>query len=185
MTTFVHAVIRRVSTARAVHDRPPGRLGRDPAGRSARSLIIVGLLLARASASTPPTQTAKGTNPSRPTTSDRAAERRVSASDAFDVGADADQAADQVVVAAVDVVDTADRGLAVGRQAGDHQRRPGTDVGRPHRRTAEPRHATHHGVVAVGADVGAEPLQLLDVAEPPGIEVLGDDADAVGDRQAW
>ena len=38
-------------------------------------------------------------------------------------------------------------------------------------------------MVAVGADVGAEPLQLLDVAEAARVEVLGDDADAVGDRQ--
>ena len=42
----------------------------------------------------------------------------------------------------------------------------------------------HHGVVAVGADVGAEPLQLLDVAEPARVQVLGDDADAVGDATA-
>ena len=41
----------------------------------------------------------------------------------------------------------------------------------------------HHGVVAVGADVGAEALQFLDVPEPTRVEVLGDDAHTVGHRE--
>ena len=73
-------------------------------------------------------------------------------------------------------------GLALGGEPGDDQRRAGADVVGPHRRARQARHAADDGVVAVGADVGAEPLQLLDVAEPARVEVLGDDADAVGDR---
>ena len=70
--------------------------------------------------------------------------------------------------------------------------RPATTSAAPARmscaRTGAPdsrRHAADDGVVAVGADVGAEPVQLLDVAEAARVEVLGDDADAVGDATAW
>ena len=94
------------------------------------------------------------------------------------------QAADEVVVAAVDVGDAADHGLALGGQAGDDHRRAGADVVGPHRRARQAGHAAHDGVVAVGADVGAEADQLLDVAEAARVEVLGDDADAVGDAAA-
>ena len=38
-------------------------------------------------------------------------------------------------------------------------------------------------MVAVGTDVGAEALQFFDVPESTWVQVLGDDADAVGDRQ--
>ncbi len=96
--------------------------------------------------------------------------------DALDVGADADEATDEIVVATVDVVHAADDRLALGREPGHHQRGAGADVGSTHRRAAQSLDATHHGVVAVGADVGAESLQLLDVSEAAGIEVLGDDA---------
>ena len=88
------------------------------------------------------------------------------------------QATDEVVVAAVDVGDAADRGLALGGQPGHHHRRPGADVVGPHRRARQAGHAAHHRVVAGGADVGAEADQLLDVAESSRVEVLGDDADA-------
>jgi hypothetical protein len=53
---------------------------------------------------------------------------------ALDVGADRRQATDQIVVPAVDVVDTGDLGLALGGQSGDDHRRTGSDVVRPHRR---------------------------------------------------
>ena len=95
------------------------------------------------------------------------------------------QPADEVVVAAVDVGDAADHGLALGGQAGDDHRRAGADVVGPHRRAGQARHAAHDGVVAVRAHVGAEAGQLLDVAEAARVEVLGDDADAVGDATAW
>ena len=105
-----------------------------------------------------------------------ATQKPAKGSDALDVGAEPTQATDEVVVAAVDVVHAADDRLALGREPGHHQRRAGADVGGAHRRTAESRDAAHDGVVAVGADVGAEALQLLDVAEAAGVQVLGDDA---------
>ena len=43
--------------------------------------------------------------------------------------------------------------------------------------------APDDGVVVVGADVGAHADELVDVAEPAREDVLGDDADAVGDGQ--
>ena len=54
--------------------------------------------------------------------------------DAFDAGADGGEAAHEVVVAAVDVPDAADRGDALGGEAGDHHRGPGPDVVGPDRR---------------------------------------------------
>ena len=67
--------------------------------------------------------------------------------------------------------------------AGHDQGGAGADVvsAAPARRQAG--HAAHDGVVAVGADVGAHPHQLVDVAEAPGEQVLGHDAHAVGHGQ--
>ena len=95
----------------------------------------------------------------------------------------ANQTTDEIVVAAVDVVHTADDRFAVGRQTGNDQRGTGADVGSAHRRAAQSLDAAHHRVMTIGADVGTKPLQLLDIAEPARVEVLGDDADAVGHRQ--
>ena len=94
----------------------------------------------------------------------------------LDVGTEPDQPADEIVVATVDVVHAADDRLAFRGQAGHDQRCPGTDVGGPHRCPAEAGDTTHDCVVAVGADVGTQPLQFLDVAESAGVEVLGDEA---------
>ena len=62
-------------------------------------------------------------------------------------GARASAARRQVLVAAVDVVGPADHRLALGDQAGQHERRPGADVGRAHRGAREPRarHAPPRG----------------------------------------
>ena len=49
-------------------------------------------------------------------------------------------------------------------------------TGAPERRV----HPPDHGVVALGADVGPHPAQLLDVAEPTEEQVLGDDAHPLG-----
>jgi hypothetical protein len=54
--------------------------------------------------------------------------------DALDAGADRGEAADEVVVASVDVPDAADRGDALGGEAGDHHGGPGPDVVGPDRR---------------------------------------------------
>ncbi len=73
---------------------------------------------------------------------------------------------DEVVVATVDVVHPAIDGLALGGEAGDHHRGAGADVVGAHGRTRQAGNAAHDRMVAVGADVGAQPLQFLDVAEP-------------------
>ena len=73
--------------------------------------------------------------------------------------------------------------VALGHQPGQHERHPGPDVGRPHRRARELRHAAHDGVVPLGPDVGTHAPQLLDVAEPAREQVLGQDAHAVGHRE--
>ena len=75
------------------------------------------------------------------------------------------QRAGQVLVAPVDVAGAAHLGLPLGHQAGQHQRRPGPDVGGPDRGAREPVDPADHGVVALGPDVGAHPAQLVDVAE--------------------
>ena len=77
----------------------------------------------------------------------------------------------------------AHHGLVVGDQPGQHERGPGPDVGSLDRRTRQARHAPHHGVVSLGADVGTHAPELVDIAEPAPEEVLGDDADTVGNRE--
>src|SRR3712207_8691972 len=52
--------------------------------------------------------------------------------------------------------------------------RSGADVGGHHRRAGEPLPAPDDGVVAVGADGGAQPHQLVDEHEPALEHVLGD-----------
>ena len=131
--------------------------------------VIVGLLMRRATAGRPhgaARSAASGRAPS-------------SGRNAFDVGADghADARPGRRIRGRRDGRPLIDR-LAFGGQTGDDQRRAGADVGRPDRCAAQPRHAADDGVVAVGADVGPESLQLLDVAETARVQVLGDDADS-------
>ena len=75
-------------------------------------------------------------------------------------------------------------GLALGGEAGDDHRRAGPDVvgPAPARRTAAgtPRTTAWWPLVRMSAP---SRMQLLDVAEPARVEVLGDDADTVGDAQ--
>ena len=85
-------------------------------------------------------------------------------------------------VAAVDVLRLGHLGGALGGQAGQHQRGAGADVVGDDRGAGEHRHAADDGVVAVGAQVGAEPGQLLGEHEPRLEDVLGDHRGARGDR---
>ena len=81
------------------------------------------------------------------------------------------------------MVHAADDRLAFGGKTGHHQRCAGTDVGGAYGCAAEVRHAAYDRVMTIRADVGAEPLELLHLAEAAGIEVLGDDADTIGNGQ--
>ena len=104
-------------------------------------------------------------------------------SGALDVRAERAELGGEILVAPVDVRGVGDDGLAVCHQPGEDEGGAGPQVGGAHPGTREPRHAADHGVVALGADVRTHPAQLVDVAEAPGEEVLGDDADAVCDAQ--
>ena len=75
-----------------------------------------------------------------------------------------------------------DLGDAVGAQRRHHQAGAGPDVGGADRRRRQPRPAADRRVVAVGADVGAEPDQLVDEHEPAVEDVLGDQRRALADR---
>ena len=70
--------------------------------------------------------------------------------------------------------DSADRRRALGGQPGEHQRRAGADVVGDDRGAGEHRHPADDGVVTVGAQVGAEPSELLGEHEPRLEDVLGD-----------
>ena len=93
------------------------------------------------------------------------------------------QSTDQVLVATIDVVRPADHRLPVGHQPGQHQGHSGTDVRGAHRSPRETGHPAHHGVVALGSDVGTHASELLHVAETSGEEILGQDPDPVGHRE--
>src|SRR5438309_1780283 len=83
-----------------------------------------------------------------------------------DVGAEGAELAGQVLVAAVDMLRVGHHGLAVGGKPGDHEGGAGPDVGRAHGRAREPVDPADDGVIALGADVGAHPGELVDVPAP-------------------
>jgi hypothetical protein len=68
---------------------------------------------------------------------------------------------DEVRVAAVDVVGVLDLGDAVGDQSGEDQPCPRPDVGGQDRSAGEPLPAADDGVMAVDADVRAQPTNSL------------------------
>ncbi len=78
--------------------------------------------------------------------------------------------------------DSATSVVPCGGQSGQHQRGSGADVVGDHRGAGEHRDAADDGVVAVGAQVRAEPGQLLGEHEPRLEDVLGDHRGARGDR---
>ena len=86
------------------------------------------------------------------------------------------------VVAAVQVVDAVDQGLALGHQAGDHQAGRGAQVGRHHGGAGQLLHAFDHRDLAVGLDLGAQAQHLVDVHEAVLEDGLGDARGALGDR---
>ena len=72
--------------------------------------------------------------------------------------------------------------LALGDQAGEHERGAGPHVGGGHRRTREPLHPADDRVPALGADVGAHPHELVDELEAAVVDVLGRDRAALRHR---
>ena len=81
---------------------------------------------------------------------------------------------------AVEMVDAVDHGLAFGGKAGDHQRHRGAQVGRHHRRAAQPGDAFDGGGFAVETYPRAEPRQFLHMHEAVFEDRLGDMRGAPG-----
>ena len=98
-----------------------------------------------------------------------------------DLGAQRTEFFLDVLVAAIEMVDAVDDGVALGDQARQDQRSRGAQVGRHHRRAAELFDATDDGGVAIDLDVGAQAQQFVDVHEAVLEDRLADHAHAVGD----
>ena len=84
------------------------------------------------------------------------------------------------LVAAVEVVDAVDQGLALGHQARQHQAGGGAQVGGHDRGGGQALDPAADGEVALEADVGAHALEFLDVHEAVLEDGLGDRADPLG-----
>src|ERR1700730_17500469 len=87
------------------------------------------------------------------------------ARDALECGAAGAELLFQPLEAAVEVVDAIDDRLPLRREAGDDQRNRGAQVGRHHRRAAQPLDAADNGGVAIELDMRAEASKLLHVHE--------------------
>src|SRR5690349_9757740 len=69
--------------------------------------------------------------------------------EAVDVGAERAEVAGKIRIAALDVLAVVDRGLAVGDEPGEHERRARPHIGRPDRRARQPRDTPHDRVAAL------------------------------------
>ena len=76
-----------------------------------------------------------------------------------------------------------DHGLAVGRQASQHQARGAPQVGGHHGRAVESGHTPHDDRGTNAVEHGPHAFELRGVVEPLGINLLGDHAVAVGQGQ--
>src|SRR5262249_32319611 len=84
---------------------------------------------------------------------------------AFDARSELSELLLDAFIAAVEMVDAVDAGLAVGDQTGDHQARGGTQVRRHDIRALKPRHAVDDRSVAGDLDIGAQTLHFERVHE--------------------
>ena len=103
--------------------------------------------------------------------------------DALDRGAAGRELLLDPLVAAVEVVDAGDPGLALGGEAGEDQADAGAQVGRHHRRALELLDAGHGGGAAVHLDPRAHAHQLGRVHEAVLEDALLEVADPVGERE--
>ena len=104
-------------------------------------------------------------------------------SDRRTLGAQAGELDVERLVAAVDVVQAAHLGRALGDQAGDGERGAAAQVGGFDDAAGELTGAGDHGVVAARGDAGAQAVELVDHGEAVLEDVLGDDRGALGERE--
>src|SRR2546426_2386300 len=100
---------------------------------------------------------------------------------ALDPGAERGELFFERLVAAVEVIDAIDHGLAIGHQASDDQARRGAQIGRHDGGALQPLDAFDHRRVALDRDLGAQPLQFQRVHEAVLEDSLGDSR---GDRKS-
>src|SRR3989442_10031613 len=86
-------------------------------------------------------------------------------------------------VAAIEMVDAGDAGLALCHEPGQDERRRGAEIGRHDRRPAQRGHAVYRRRVAFDADIGAQAPELSHVREPVLIDGVGDGAGAARDGE--
>src|SRR6266480_6318131 len=79
---------------------------------------------------------------------------------ALDSGAERGKLFLERLVAAVEVIDAIDDGLALCHQGGDDQARRGAQIGRHDGSALQPLDAFHHRRVALDRDLGPQPLQF-------------------------
>src|SRR5438552_15067834 len=108
---------------------------------------------------------------------------RKASADALDARPEGRQLLLQRFVAAVEVVDAVDQGLAFGAEAGYDQPRRGAQVGGHDGRALQALDAAHESAVSLDRDIGAQALQLERVHEAILEDRLGDHRRAVGDAR--
>ena len=101
-----------------------------------------------------------------------------------DIRAHGAELAHQILVAALDILDAAELGGALGGQTGDDQRRAGPQVAGLDGRAHQMADTLDDGHLAVHLNVGAHALQLVHILEAVGtVDPLGDKAGALRQGQ--
>src|SRR5688572_28039568 len=102
------------------------------------------------------------------------------AGQALDIGAARFQLFLEQLEAAVEMIDTMERGLALGGKVRDDERHRGPEIGRHHLGAGQLFDAADLGRIAVEMDVGAEACKLLHMHEAVLEDRLADDGGALG-----
>ena len=92
--------------------------------------------------------------------------------------------ADDVLIAALDIVRVLDRGRAVGGQRCDDHRRARAQIARAYLTAVQLRHAVDHRCFALDLDGRAHAVEFAGVAEAVVVDALGDEARPLGQSHA-
>src|SRR2546422_3547480 len=85
-------------------------------------------------------------------------------------------------IAAIQMIDAVNDGLALGDETGDHEARGGAKIGGHHGGALKLRHPFHHRGIALDRDIGAQALELQGVHEAVFENGLGDERGAIRHR---